>query len=172
MWHGYVANLVIVLDLTSCRKESSDIWLCISSHFLPQSSFKHRQQLWKVKKCSLFTYMYKWWLGSACMHLNLTDFICQGWLVCLRESLRQASVHVVNCLKNLMINNYFFVICANKVNQSKTINCIFLMHTELQFPGCPSEYFTDTELQTCSKWILLLPRKRGERSSKCSTGRT
>lgn len=108
-----------------------------------------------------------------CMHaLEFIRLHLPRLVVCLRESLRQASVHVVNCLKNLMINNYFYVICANKVNQSKTINCNFFMHTELQFPGCPSEYFTDTELQTCSKWILLLTRKRGERSSKCSTSRT
>lgn len=81
------------------------------------------------------------------MHLYLKDFICQGWLVCLRESLRQASVHVVNCLKNLMINNYFYVICANKVNlKLKLLIFNFFMHMELQFPGCPSEYFTDTEL--------------------------
>lgn len=59
-----------------------------------------------------------------CMHaLEFNRLHLPRLVVCLRESLRQASVHVVNCLKNLMINNYFFVICANKVNQSKTTNC-------------------------------------------------
>lgn len=59
-----------------------------------------------------------------CMHaLEFNRLHLPRLVVCLRESLRQASVHVVNCLKNLMINNYFYVICANKVNQSKTTNC-------------------------------------------------
>lgn len=62
-----------------------------------------------------FVYIHVLMVTWICMHaLEFNRLHLPRLVVCLRESLRQASVHVVNCLKNLMINNYFFVICAKR----------------------------------------------------------